>query len=537
MSCWTLLGLPVDADTRSIKRQYAKLLKQTRPDEDPVGFQRLREAYEQALAWHSLEQAADLEGWSIEPDAEGGVTLIERPTVVQGFSQMSLQQVEQAYQQAIEQGTAADFETALLRHCTLHTHEPEALVEWCMERFQWLTAWQRLALPEYLIEVLVEQRQASVEAQLRDALAHPERFLRLYRRYQQQPWLKSLDHHPWFNRLLARLLLDSPHWSAEIFEAVCAAQGWQSGPANRCSKHDWERLLRRHQAPQFIALQRQLAQEPPSTAQRRAARFLLGPMKFRQRRAMARRFDLDDWSACRTLSAELYASHPQISADMPGGTPFFWRDWEPHFDAWPMYLGIVLACLIGTAVNQAPAGIRLGELLGVTVFWSLLFGAGGAALDWATRRLVHPWWTLDERLSGRLLPGFSPDDPPFRLLRESVPTLIFSVALGVLLGSVAGATYLTLVIGVGLLRRRDITPGLSWERPSPWLTRIAIGVGVLLLVAGLGVAKVMSNQGSVNRNQGLQAWAERLCSRMPVDAAECNAPATDEQWYPQENRR
>ena len=50
MSCWEVLGLPSDADARSIKRQYAVLLKQHRPDEDPVGFQRLREAYEHALS-------------------------------------------------------------------------------------------------------------------------------------------------------------------------------------------------------------------------------------------------------------------------------------------------------------------------------------------------------------------------------------------------------------------------------------------------------------------------------------------------------
>ena len=56
MSCWTLLGLPATADTRTIKRHYAKLLKQTRPDEDPQGFQRLRDAYEEALAHKDWEQ-------------------------------------------------------------------------------------------------------------------------------------------------------------------------------------------------------------------------------------------------------------------------------------------------------------------------------------------------------------------------------------------------------------------------------------------------------------------------------------------------
>lgn len=45
-----LLGLPLDADAASIKRAYAKLLRSTRPDENPEAFQRLHIAYKIALA-------------------------------------------------------------------------------------------------------------------------------------------------------------------------------------------------------------------------------------------------------------------------------------------------------------------------------------------------------------------------------------------------------------------------------------------------------------------------------------------------------
>lgn len=53
MSEWPydLLEIDDDADERTIKRAYARLLKLTRPDEDPAGFQRLNEAYQAALSY------------------------------------------------------------------------------------------------------------------------------------------------------------------------------------------------------------------------------------------------------------------------------------------------------------------------------------------------------------------------------------------------------------------------------------------------------------------------------------------------------
>lgn len=50
MSPYAILGLTEDeSDERTIKRAYACLLKQHRPDQDPEGFQRVHDAYQRAL--------------------------------------------------------------------------------------------------------------------------------------------------------------------------------------------------------------------------------------------------------------------------------------------------------------------------------------------------------------------------------------------------------------------------------------------------------------------------------------------------------
>ena len=51
MSPFARLGLPADADERAIKRAYAQRLRQTRPEDDPAGFQQLHAAYQAALDW------------------------------------------------------------------------------------------------------------------------------------------------------------------------------------------------------------------------------------------------------------------------------------------------------------------------------------------------------------------------------------------------------------------------------------------------------------------------------------------------------
>jgi hypothetical protein len=51
VNCWAILGLEPTSDERAVLRAYARKLRETRPEDDPEGFQRLLAAREQALAW------------------------------------------------------------------------------------------------------------------------------------------------------------------------------------------------------------------------------------------------------------------------------------------------------------------------------------------------------------------------------------------------------------------------------------------------------------------------------------------------------
>ena len=72
MSPFKVLGLDDEADLAVIKRAYARLLRTHRPDEDPLAFQRLHEAYASCLE-HARWREWDAQS---EADAQGDAQAI-----------------------------------------------------------------------------------------------------------------------------------------------------------------------------------------------------------------------------------------------------------------------------------------------------------------------------------------------------------------------------------------------------------------------------------------------------------------------------
>ena len=234
MDCWSVLHLHDDAEARDIKRSYARLLKTFRPDEDAEGFQRLREAYEQALAiarWrlenaepadeedvavatassafaalaldaalankHSHRQNpswdfADLDVPPVNPaapepfapPAKDDVLPVEPLTAApdteayaleaqaarQLLEGLSPENLDERWDQAQQQGCAKAFERLLLQLCFEQPQLRSPVLNWAVEQLGWLGPWQDVLINDRQREVLAENLMADYRDHLQALL-------------------------------------------------------------------------------------------------------------------------------------------------------------------------------------------------------------------------------------------------------------------------------------------------------------------------------------------------------------------------------
>jgi hypothetical protein len=554
MNCWTVLGLPASTDARSIKRQYATLLKQTRPDEDPVGFQRLREAYEQALEW-SRRHEDSAAPWDATPVAISEASqvldvpaLTEIPLQIELFNALeSARNLAQARATELLQRAKASeldllFEKAVASDCQLAFEEqllplslapsPDArtFAAWGLKQFQWLTPWQRTDLPAGALQLLLQQSMHAAEARLLSALAdeNAERFLATLDTLIQSTWLQALERREWLNQSVARLLFEAEFWSDELFSKSCHACGWSGGVQG--PEPYWSRLLSRHQEEVFLTEQRHLAQMAFGEPASRAARLIFGRLGPAQRIQLTRRFEPQDWEACRLLADTLRYRYPGLCPQTPEGNPYFWQVLRRPSQKLPMLFALVLGSATGVIDQYFLKGSSALETSGMLVFWMLALIALAACIDMVWRPLANRLCLLDNQLSERYARYLSLKRPTPLLLLESMPAL--------LLGAGVFATYDLTATGVFLAAFILYAAIGRSEKLSGWLIRvnakrtslhskIAMSVIILVVVA----LQMYGGRVILGHNQGLQPWPERSCGHLTAASPRCLIPATSEQWY------
>lgn len=349
MSHWQVLGLEPEADERGIKRAYARLLKVHRPDEDPDAFQRLREAYEGALA-----QAR----WRGQDDGED---VVAAPTVVNTPTPPSPQWEEAPALEQVEAAVAAS--------------PPEPSLAQ-------MKAW------------LAEGKDREVMGALRLWLA--------------SDWLQPFERREQFEQDLLHWLESAPQWSHVFFDGVCQAMGWDEAQGNLpCERWRWNRLVQRCEAQVMEEkLRTELARFDSDGIHGQAAALLLKPLNDSDRRAMADGFSSLEWQRFTELAQHIEYQHPDLPERLGLQPLDNWRDWLPPSN----YLGVYLflwvalsALLVVSMVTGTSGSNDLGFMVLMPLLVLGLMGIGVKAYRfWAM--VVVPAGPLDVFISRPLLP-------------------------------------------------------------------------------------------------------------------------------------
>ncbi|MAD44516.1 MAG: hypothetical protein CMH98_05875 [Oceanospirillaceae bacterium] len=198
MSDWrTFFDLPADAGARELKRAYAKLLKQYHPEDDPQGFQTLRQHYE--AAQQALSAAA---ATNAEEQTQAGSRLSEpAPAPAQTVAaampwEADIAGILQALKDQREQDAIQRLDQFVQQYD--HNLQAEDMLQW--ELFAWLDGQNDKALwPAGFVHHLVQTLALHEVAGRDDVMANR---LQLYARrdHRQESGLSDGDYLHLLNR-------------------------------------------------------------------------------------------------------------------------------------------------------------------------------------------------------------------------------------------------------------------------------------------------------------------------------------------------
>ncbi|PQZ84041.1 MULTISPECIES: J domain-containing protein [Pseudomonas] len=495
MDCWTLLQLPEEADERTIKRTYARLLKSCRPDDDAEGFQRLREAYEEALAYSRWRADWEEEDTTVQaPVAElayGDLNDLAELMDVSALhpapfetpqanpahtllSGLNASNVRERWVLSVQQDCTDAFQAGLLRHCFDKPSERVEIASWAVQHLEWLTPWQQVAMTPWQHDTLTSELLQEYRNTLRNLLEQKDEraFINQLTQYSNQPWLRVFDLQQQWQRIVLQLLHDS-QWSVPLFERVCQAFGWddQTGVFPEPAWM-WRELVSRCEQESFFANLQDKAQEmrhPPADAQ--AARLLLTPMSASQQKRMIDGFGENEWNACQHLSEVLTWRYPQLLERLPNPDAFFWRTFVPR----PIYTQVLIRLwgvfALGFLLSLIKPQPEVLDARSIILFLLLALVPAGIGF-----RVTQFWASIsssfrvpDLWLSQHLIPKRLNPNQYWLIIRHGVPQAIMLVACGLMAGVLGMVTYAGALL-INLLHTKRIGQiSHKFSQGYPWL--------------------------------------------------------------------
>jgi len=490
LDCWGVLQLDEEADERSIKRQYARLLKVHRPDEDAEAFQRLREAYEQAMGiarWRSEadeDERAPVVAPALASPSEPSTPPVEPAAPSEAgastlLDQLGIDNLAARWRQALEQHCDQAFEQGLALRCLMASPASATWLAWGLGERQWLTPFQRIQLNDGQQRALVQAAFAQCRGILQGHLqAGDERpFLAELQRWAAQPWLSAFDRRLDLQAMVLELFHQHSHWSAALFDRVCQLFGWDvrqgviPQPAGvfhaliaRSEEQAWWQRLR--------ALAE--AENPEHRSDRLAARLLLTPLSRRQQIAMTRTFILADWQACHDLASQFVHQYPRLLGQLPHEDAFFWQPLMPRpfdeKDLAKLWSGAFVVSMLHLLAGRSSVG-DWGTQVFASLFISLLLIAvarwGMNFWAWTADR----WLGADVWLTERLVPAAFNRDGQALLMRHGLPWLALAGYVWLNLGVLGLAT----MLAIGIRERlKAPTPDQAVDWLKPWRVLSAV---------------------------------------------------------------
>ena len=466
MSCWEVLGLDAEADERTIKRHYARLLKGTRPDEDPEAFQALREAYEQAqrwAQWRAENRDEVVPEADLPEDAPSSVptpVVVELPVPVpvpvpelpQDFRGERPQHLAELLSglrpsllterrlQAEAAGLAVAFERGVLQLCLEEEYE-SVLREAACREYHWLEVVEAPALTALELQPLYARIVQSHLLSLRQLHNHgePAALVDGLRTLAGQPWLQSYDGRALLESAVVSMLLEMPSWSCDTLDQVASVFAWQEGQREaNCPDYQWRELLERWDAERYYARVLDNARRWELTAECRAARLVLSPFDARQRRQFMADFDEEDRQHSTSIARAFIYRYPQLLERLPGAAldEIFWRDLE-RSGPWVGRTAVLWgAFMVFYGVTVAPGELAKPKpdygvlLIGLPVVSAVLAGVLNRVIGWFQAMTGYALAKLDYRLSGFLPASWHQHGAGIRPLWHGAISYVMALAVG-----------------------------------------------------------------------------------------------------------